>query len=200
MTSPVFIPGKKHSPFAPAEACRRLFSMFRREIWREIYREFCSNKKSKVSTVVGANFRAFFVRKFVAQASAQMARLPASEAQPTKQLCLDFLEQAQILDQQRTDWPQRNHLETNLASRWEGVRLPRASGKSPDFPRSSSLPLGPKLLHHITLFFRINFPDYVISLYITESVSNYFLGHVISCVVAKHIMWTSDCITWLFSN
>ena len=28
-------------------------------------------------------------------------------------------------------------LETNLASRWEGVRLPRASGKSPDFPRSS---------------------------------------------------------------
>ena len=29
------------------------------------------------------------------------------------------------------------HLETNLASRWEGVRLPRASGKSPDFPGSS---------------------------------------------------------------
>ena len=28
-------------------------------------------------------------------------------------------------------------LETNLASRWEGVRLPRASGKSPNFPRSS---------------------------------------------------------------
>ena len=28
-------------------------------------------------------------------------------------------------------------LETNLASRWEGVRLPRASGKSPDFPGSS---------------------------------------------------------------
>ena len=26
------------------------------------------------------------------------------------------------------------HLETNLASRWKGVRLPRASGKSPDFP------------------------------------------------------------------
>ena len=24
-----------------------------------------------------------------------------------------------------------------MASRWEGVRLPRASGKSPDFPRSS---------------------------------------------------------------
>ena len=30
-----------------------------------------------------------------------------------------------------------SELETNLASRWEGVRLPRASGKSPDFPRSS---------------------------------------------------------------
>ena len=28
-------------------------------------------------------------------------------------------------------------LETNLASRWWGVRLPRASGKSPDFPGSS---------------------------------------------------------------
>ena len=28
-------------------------------------------------------------------------------------------------------------LETNLASRWEGVRLPRASGKSPDFPGNS---------------------------------------------------------------
>ena len=26
-------------------------------------------------------------------------------------------------------------LETNLASRWEGVRLPRASGKSPGLPR-----------------------------------------------------------------
>ena len=26
---------------------------------------------------------------------------------------------------------------TNLASRWEGVRLPRASGKSPDFPGNS---------------------------------------------------------------
>ena len=30
----------------------------------------------------------------------------------------------------------RPKLETDLASRWEGVRLPRASGKSPDFPRS----------------------------------------------------------------
>ena len=28
-------------------------------------------------------------------------------------------------------------LETNLASRWEGVRVPQASGKSPDFPGSS---------------------------------------------------------------
>ena len=30
-----------------------------------------------------------------------------------------------------------NFLEINLASRWEGVKLPRASGKSPDFPGSS---------------------------------------------------------------
>ena len=29
------------------------------------------------------------------------------------------------------------NLETDLASRWEGVKLPRASGKSPDFPGSS---------------------------------------------------------------
>ena len=29
------------------------------------------------------------------------------------------------------------YLETNLASRWEGVWLPQASGKSPNFPRSS---------------------------------------------------------------
>ena len=30
----------------------------------------------------------------------------------------------------------RRELETNLASRWEGVRFPRASGKSPDLPGS----------------------------------------------------------------
>ena len=33
-------------------------------------------------------------------------------------------------------------LETSLASRWEGVRLPRASGKPPDFPGSSPNFLG----------------------------------------------------------
>ena len=33
--------------------------------------------------------------------------------------------------------PQNLPLDTNFASRWEGVRLPRASGKSPDFPGSS---------------------------------------------------------------
>ena len=47
------------------------------------------------------------------------------------------------------------------------------------------LPLGPKLLHYITLLFRINFLDYVILFYITELVSKYFLGYVISCVVFK---------------
>ena len=44
------------------------------------------------------------------------------------------------------------------------------------------------------------FPDHVIVLYITELVSNYFLGSVISCVVAKHTMWTSAYITELFSS
>ena len=33
--------------------------------------------------------------------------------------------------------PRWFHLETHLASRWEGVRLPRASGKCTDFPESS---------------------------------------------------------------
>ena len=36
--------------------------------------------------------------------------------------------------------------------------------------------------------------------YITELVLNYFLGYVISCVVAKHTMWAVDCIAYLFSN
>ena len=58
-----------------------------------------------------------------------------------------------------------------------------------------SIPLGPKLLHYITLLLRINFPDYVIILYITELVSNYFLGYVICCVVTKHTMWALDYIT-----
>ena len=57
------------------------------------------------------------------------------------------------------------------------------------------LPLGPKLLHYITLFFQINFPDYVIIFYITELVSSYFLGDIISCVVTKHTMWAMDYIT-----
>ena len=59
----------------------------------------------------------------------------------------------------------------------------------------NSVPLGPKLLHYITLLFRIIFPDYVIILYITESVSNYFPGYVISYVVVKHTVWASDYIT-----
>ena len=57
------------------------------------------------------------------------------------------------------------------------------------------LPLEPNLLHYITFLFRIHFSDYVIIAYITELVSNYLSGYLISCVVAKHTMWTSDCIT-----
>ena len=58
------------------------------------------------------------------------------------------------------------------------------------------LPLGPQLLHYITLLFRINFPDYVIILYITELVLNYFLGYsVICCFVTKRTVWASDYIT-----
>ena len=47
------------------------------------------------------------------------------------------------------------------------------------------VPLGPKLLHYITLLFRIHFPDYVIIFYNTELVSNCFLGYVISYVVTS---------------
>ena len=57
------------------------------------------------------------------------------------------------------------------------------------------IPLGPKLLHYITLCFRINLPDHVINVYIAELVSTYFPSYVLSCVVAKHTMWTSDYIT-----
>ena len=57
------------------------------------------------------------------------------------------------------------------------------------------LALGTKLLHYIALLFGIHFPDSVIIFHRAELVSNYFLGYVISCVVTKHTMWTSDCIT-----
>ena len=36
--------------------------------------------------------------------------------------------------------------------------------------------------------------------YITELDSNSFLGSVISCIVAKHTMWTVDYIIELFLN
>ena len=68
------------------------------------------------------------------------------------------------------------------------------SGQASTF-KLYSIPLGPKLLHYIALLFRINFPDYVIILYMTELVSNYFLGYVICCLVTEHTMWASDCIT-----
>ena len=57
------------------------------------------------------------------------------------------------------------------------------------------VPLGPKLLHYITLLFRIKFPDYEIIVYIAELVSNYFLGYAISCIVTEHTMWASNYIT-----
>ena len=63
------------------------------------------------------------------------------------------------------------------------------------FAAGGGVPLGPKLLHYITLLFRIIFPDYVIIFYITELVSNYFLGYVISGVVSKYTPWTLDYIT-----
>ena len=80
-------------------------------------------------------------------------------------------------------------------------RLSRSNScHSPVFAPSWLEPLGPKLLHYITLFFSINFPDYVVSVYIAELVSNYFSSYVMSCVVAKHTMWASDYIAELFSN
>ena len=88
------------------------------------------------------------------------------------------------------------------------MRIPGGSVSNPCSPYSihkrpepkfvqnlSQLPLGPKLLHYITLLFRINFPDYVIIFYITELVLNSFLDYVISGVVSKYTMWTLDYIT-----
>ena len=63
---------------------------------------------------------------------------------------------------------------------------------------TSEIPLGPKLLHYT--FSRINFPDYVIIFYITELVSKSFPSYIMSCVIAKHTMWTSDYMSELFSN
>ena len=40
-----------------------------------------------------------------------------------------------------------------------------------------------------------SFPLYGGTFARSYSVSNYFLGYVISCVVTKHTMWTSDRIT-----
>ena len=79
------------------------------------------------------------------------------------------------------------------------LQNPVTENNSPlGFPRifcnCSYMPLGPRLLHYITLLFQSSFPDYVIFLYITELVSKYFLGYVISGVVGKHTMWTSDYI------
>ena len=61
-------------------------------------------------------------------------------------------------------------------------------------------PLGPKLLHYITLLSRITLPDHVVILYIAELVLNYFLRYVISCAVAKHTMCTLNHITKMLSN
>ena len=47
----------------------------------------------------------------------------------------------------------------------------------------------------LSVFSLHNFPDYVIFFYMTELVSNYLLGYVISCVVTKHTMWAVDYIT-----
>ena len=78
----------------------------------------------------------------------------------------------------------------------EGLEGVLGKGGLPERTKKAEIhSLGPKLLHYITLLFRINLPDYVIIFYITELVLNYFLGYVISCVVAKHIVWTSDYIT-----
>ena len=59
--------------------------------------------------------------------------------------------------------------------------------------------LGPGAEYHwgqnYYFFSRINIPDYVLGVYITELVLNSFSGYVTSCVVAKHTMRISDYIT-----
>ena len=64
-------------------------------------------------------------------------------------------------------------------------------------PVLPSPPLGPELLHYMTILFRAIFPDYLL-LFASQNWY-YFLGYVKSCVVAKHAMWTSDYIAYLFN-
>ena len=98
-------------------------------------------------------------------------------------------------------------LQTTLRCTGREVMRPLLT-RNPEIPSNSQgrrcvlkLPLGPKWLHYITLFFfRIHFPSYTIILYITELASNSFPGYVMSCVIAKHTMWTWYYITELFSN
>ena len=60
--------------------------------------------------------------------------------------------------------------------------------------------IGAKMITLHNFIFLINFPDYVRIAYITELVWNYFRSCVMSCVVAKHTMWTLHYITELFLN
>ena len=61
--------------------------------------------------------------------------------------------------------------------------------------------IGAKIITLHNLFFRIYVPSFVMILInITELVWNYFPSYVMSCVVAKHTMWTSDYIPQLFLN
>ena len=61
--------------------------------------------------------------------------------------------------------------------------------------RLIGLTIGVKIITSHNFIVSNNFPDYIIIFRIAELVSNSFLGYVISCVVAKHTMWTSDYIT-----
>ena len=62
------------------------------------------------------------------------------------------------------------------------------------------LPLGPKLLHYITLFVSNEFPRLCSNCLHCRIGFELFSSYVMSCVVAKHTMWASDYITELFSN
>ena len=55
--------------------------------------------------------------------------------------------------------------------------------------------IGPKIITLHNFILSNYFPRSCNNFYITELVSNYFLGYVISCVVAEHTMCASDYIT-----
>ena len=60
---------------------------------------------------------------------------------------------------------------------------------------NSHITIGAKVITLHNFIVRIRFPDYIKICLHNRIGFGLFLGYVVSCVVAKHTMWTSDYIT-----